>query len=135
VSDSSADVPAGDNVLLVGGPWHLLPLRLDEEPRNLPPTLRTPVLWGCNGYEDKVMVMYPLARREEDGLARYLYDFADNCYARTSYATVNGLTIYAWIDEGGIPDPAPPHLLAAGLVKCGEGCYADEAALARADLT
>jgi hypothetical protein len=82
VSDSSADLPKDDNVLLVGGPRHMLLLRLDEEPRNLPPTLRTPVLWGCNGHADKIMVMYPLARREEDGLARYLYDFEDNCYAR-----------------------------------------------------
>jgi hypothetical protein len=133
VNDSSADVPAGDNVLLVGGPQHLLTIRLKEEPRNLPPTLRTPVRWGCNGYEDKVMVMYPLARREEDGLARYLYDFEDNCYRRTIYTTATGLIIYAWVGEGGIPEPTPAHLRAAGLVRCGDGSCGHQAGLARAD--
>lgn len=133
MSDSSADAPAGDNVLLVGGPQHLLTLRLAEEPRNLPPTLRVPTVHGCGGHPDTLMAMYPLARREEDGLARYLYDFADNCYRRTAYATTTGLVIYAWVGEGGIPEPTPPHLRAAGLVKFGEGCYGHEAGLARAD--
>jgi hypothetical protein len=133
VSDSSADLPKDDNVLLVGGTQHLLTIRLKEEPRNLPPTLRMSTIYGCNGHSDTLMVMYPLARREEDGLARYLYDFEDNCYRRTIYTTATGLIIYAWVGEGGIPEPTPAHLRAAGLVKCGEGCYGHQAGLARAD--
>jgi hypothetical protein len=115
-----------DDVLLIGGPHHLTSVRFGKD-GDLPPSVRPVALPDAK----PLAFLFPV-RVPREGQWHYVFSFSNNCYTRTTIQTTDGRTLYSWIDKEGIPDPTPPELLAAGIVKVSEGCYANPAALARA---